>query len=387
MEYWLLFLILTLLISSLKVWLIFIYPIISQHLPDALVQNILYVYCSQTLLAQIFVNSMTSVNPWCFLQHQQVIDKNHRQTVVSPSEWTVIVVYNLRTLHWIPVTPSLALSYSFLIILTQKQLSWSTLCSMKRVWTPCSSKRWSATTRRVQHPSAAHHHVCYLTVIWLTAALTLSLSTRLCSAIRVSLQNLLRAIKGFVVMDAELEAVAASLIVGKVPEKWAKCSYPSLKPLGSYVTDFLSRLTFLQVRLITLREKHSFIFFFFTHGSFFRSLFVCLQQWYDTCKPTVFWLSGFFFTQAFLTGAMQNYARKYHVPIDLLGFDFEVRWHTVNNKLSSTQRTSHGPLNTLIRFFLMMSQVLPFSESDTSPDDGVYINGLFLDGARWDTER
>jgi len=162
---------------------------------------------------------------------------------------------------------------------------------------------------------------------------------RLLSVVKKSLADLQKAIKGEVVMSPELEKLGDSIFNLQVPALWNKVCYPSLKPLGSWVKDLLDRLSFF-------------------------------QSWIDNGQPSVYWLSGFFFTQSFLTGALQNYARKYEIPIDELVFTFQV----MSEMGKDLNHESDCYVEKLKKYISKMSP----------PDDGCFVYGMYLDGASWD---
>src|SRR3569833_1248063 len=107
-----------------------------------------------------------------------------------------------------------------------------------------------------------------------------------------------------------------------VPPNWQEVSYPSLKPLASWVKDLNQRVEFM-------------------------------RNWLKNGHPATYWLSGFFFPHGFMTGALQTYARKHIKPIDLLEFGFKV--------LKTTDP----------------------SIIERAPEDGIYVYGLFIEGAKW----
>ena len=72
-----------------------------------------------------------------------------------------------------------------------------------------------------------------------------------------SVTELRRGLKGQVVMSGELEAMYGALLNNQVPAHWARAAYPSLKPLASWVRDFIARMHALE-RWLTDREPVCF---------------------------------------------------------------------------------------------------------------------------------
>lgn len=121
---------------------------------------------------------------------------------------------------------------------------------------------------------------------------------RLLVIVHDSLAQLVRAIKGFVVMSEALEAVFNALLGNQVPAMWHKRGFLSTKSLGCWVTDFQYRIDYI-------------------------------QTWMNEGVPCSSWISGLYFPQSFLTGTLQTHARRHNLPIDSLLIDYEVLPQTI----------------------------------------------------------
>eukprot|EP00058_Branchiostoma_floridae_P010281 XP_002595769.1 hypothetical protein BRAFLDRAFT_200305 [Branchiostoma floridae] len=147
----------------------------------------------------------------------------------------------------------------------------------------------------------------------------------LTNEIRRSLKEVDLGLKGELTITSDMEDLMNALFLDQVPDSWTKRAYPSLYGLGQWYADLL------------LRVKE-------------------LENWTaDFVMPSAVWLGGFFNPQSFLTAIMQSMARKNEWPLDRMCLQCDV---SKKNK----------------------------EDFSSPPREGAYVHGLYMEGARWDTQ-
>jgi len=143
----------------------------------------------------------------------------------------------------------------------------------------------------------------------------------LLKTMRSNLATIIKVTQGTASTSAELEEVMVALNTLKVPRTWGK-TYPSLKPLGTWMGDLQIRITFF-------------------------------REWIENTLPVCWWLPCMTYPTGFLTAILQVSARLNGVSIDSLSYETPVLQSSDPSTLSGY------------------------------PKDGVYVSGIFLEGATW----
>jgi len=154
----------------------------------------------------------------------------------------------------------------------------------------------------------------------------MDVSNKLLVEMARSLKELQLGFAGELTMSDAMDSLKAFLFLEKIPNNWAKISWPTLRNLPSWLTDFMSRI-------------------------------IQLEEWQNNPAdiPKVTWISGLTNPQSFLTAICQVTAQKNSWELDKL-----VTWTEVSKRVE-------------------------ISEVEGVSRDGAYITGLYLQGARWDT--
>jgi dynein heavy chain len=147
---------------------------------------------------------------------------------------------------------------------------------------------------------------------------------KLLGSLRSSLSTIIKVQNGTASTTVELEEVILGLQQLKVPRSWGK-TYPSVKPLGPWMKDVVTRIEFF-------------------------------NSWINDNLPATWWLPAMTFPTGFLTAVLQVSARANAVSIDSLIFETPVLT-TMNN-----------------------------AEIRQPARDGVFIYGIYLEGATWNVQ-
>ncbi|KAG5468437.1 hypothetical protein LSCM1_02417 [Leishmania martiniquensis] len=149
---------------------------------------------------------------------------------------------------------------------------------------------------------------------------------RLVSVMTTSLKELQKALSGVIGMSSELDELESALDNGQLPQSWRRYAPATRKNLGRWIAHFQRR-------------------------------YQQYLSWNTDGEPKCVWLSGLMVPDSFLSALVQVTCRKYRWPLD-------------RSTMMTTVTAFAGP-----------------EEITAAPEDGAYVHGLYLEGARWDAER
>eukprot|EP00743_Colponemidia_sp_Colp-15_P002217 GILK01002403.1.p1 GENE.GILK01002403.1~~GILK01002403.1.p1 ORF type:complete len:1329 (-),score=303.46 GILK01002403.1:72-3644(-) len=152
------------------------------------------------------------------------------------------------------------------------------------------------------------------------------------SIVRKTLQDLVDAIDGLIIMTPDLLAALNAIYDARVPHKWL------FDPTGAEISWILPTLGLWFTGLLDRSAQ--------------------ITNWLSSGRPNSFWLTGFFNPQGFLTAMRQEVTRQHKADqwaLDDVIFSTEVR-------------------------------DLDKERVRQPPAEGVYIHGLYLDGCKWNRQ-
>jgi dynein heavy chain len=124
-----------------------------------------------------------------------------------------------------------------------------------------------------------------------------------------------------------MESLLSCLSLNKVAPNWEKKAYPSKKNLSMWFVDLLARVEQLSAWSATL------------------------------ITPNSVWITGLFNPMAYVTAILQTTARRDQLPLDQMDI------------------------------FTDMTEEMNPALMATPSEDGMYIHGLYMEGARWDLKK